>query len=394
MKIRDRIKSFRRVKASDLAPNPRNWREHSTAQADAMRGILAEVGYAGAALARETKDGLQLIDGHLRAELNPEEKIPVLILDVTEAEANKILATFDPIGSMADTNAESLAALLAEIDTESEALESMLGELAAENGIESEHEEPVDAEPQIDRAAELQKEWKTELGQLWIIEGKAGEHRVLCGDSTKREDVERVMGGSGYDLLLYDPEWDDMPTGMNCESVLAFCDCSNLSKVVELFGHPAWCFVWDCVTSWYTPNRPLRRAKLCLWFGDLTSFEFDGAHYGDAGTQREVKNTRGSYTFTPNPKGKHLSDVFSLPITSLHSGGLHNHSKPVDWVRMLIGDCSTGNIFDPFVGSGTSLIVAEQLERRCFGIEISPSFVAVILQRAKDCGMSSHKESE
>ena len=134
MKIRDRIKSLRRVKASDLAPNPRNWRSHPAAQADAMRGILAEVGFAGAVLARETADGLQLIDGHLRAEINPDEKIPVLILDVTEAEANKILATFDPLGAMAETNAESLAALLAEIETESEALETMLGELAEENG--------------------------------------------------------------------------------------------------------------------------------------------------------------------------------------------------------------------------------------------------------------------
>ena len=59
MKIRDRIKSFRRVKASDLAPNPRNWRRHPTEQQDAMRALLAEIGFAGAALARETKDGLQ-----------------------------------------------------------------------------------------------------------------------------------------------------------------------------------------------------------------------------------------------------------------------------------------------------------------------------------------------
>ena len=136
MKIRDRIKSLRRVKASDLAPNPKNWRTHTDAQANAMRGILADVGYAGAALARETPDGLQLIDGHLRAELTPDQKIPVLVLDVTEAEADKILATFDPIGSMAETNTESLAKLLSEIGTESDAVQAMLDELAAVNGID------------------------------------------------------------------------------------------------------------------------------------------------------------------------------------------------------------------------------------------------------------------
>ena len=137
MKIRDRIKSFRRVKASELLPNPKNWRTHPQAQQDAMRGLLAEIGFAGAALARETKAGLMLLDGHLRAALAPDQKIPVLVLDVTEAEAAKLLATFDPVGKMADADPEALAALLADIDTESEALQAMLDGLAAEAELEA-----------------------------------------------------------------------------------------------------------------------------------------------------------------------------------------------------------------------------------------------------------------
>ena len=140
MKIRDRIKELRRVKASELLPNPRNWRSHPAGQADAMRGILAEVGYAGAALARETPNGLMLIDGHLRAEIDPDGKIPVLVLDVTAAEADKILATFDPLGAMAEANEEALAALLAEIETDNEGLQAMLDGLAVENGNVSEPE--------------------------------------------------------------------------------------------------------------------------------------------------------------------------------------------------------------------------------------------------------------
>lgn len=62
MKIRDRIKELRRVKASELIPNPKNWRTHPEAQQNAMRGILAEVGIADAVLARETPDGLMLIE--------------------------------------------------------------------------------------------------------------------------------------------------------------------------------------------------------------------------------------------------------------------------------------------------------------------------------------------
>ena len=135
MQIRDRIKELRRVKASELMPNPRNWRTHPKAQLDAMRGVLAEIGFAGAELAYETDRGLMLIDGHARAEIAGESEIPVLILDVTEAEANKILATFDPLGAMAEADAVKLDAILREVETGSEALAAMLTELAATSGV-------------------------------------------------------------------------------------------------------------------------------------------------------------------------------------------------------------------------------------------------------------------
>ncbi|HJU27891.1 MAG TPA: hypothetical protein VJ718_01895, partial [Candidatus Binataceae bacterium] len=71
--IRDRVRELRRVRARDLAPNPKNWRRHPKAQADALRGLLSEVGYADALLVRELADGrLMLIDGHLRAETTPD----------------------------------------------------------------------------------------------------------------------------------------------------------------------------------------------------------------------------------------------------------------------------------------------------------------------------------
>lgn len=136
MKIRDRIKELRRVKASELHPNPKNWRTHPKQQLDALRGVLAEVGFAGAELARELPDGsLQLIDGHARAEIAGDAEIPVLILDVTESESDKILATFDPLGAMAEADAGKLEELLREVQTGNEALAEMLAELAEDNGI-------------------------------------------------------------------------------------------------------------------------------------------------------------------------------------------------------------------------------------------------------------------
>ena len=132
MKIRDRIKELRRVKASELFASPRNWRTHPQAQQDALRGVLAEVGYADALLARELPDGgLELIDGHLRAETTPDQEVPVLVLDVDQDEANKLLTVLDPLASMAEANKDALGQLLLEIDTESDGVQTMLEEWAA-----------------------------------------------------------------------------------------------------------------------------------------------------------------------------------------------------------------------------------------------------------------------
>lgn len=128
--IRDRIRELRRVPASELRANPKNWRRHPKAQQAALRGVLAEIGYADALIARETPEGLILIDGHLRAETTPEAMVPVLILDVTEEEADKILLTLDPLAAMAETDRDSLAALLASVTITSEAVASMVAALA------------------------------------------------------------------------------------------------------------------------------------------------------------------------------------------------------------------------------------------------------------------------
>jgi hypothetical protein len=148
MNIRNRVKSLRMVPASDLRPNPKNWRTHPKAQQDALRGVLAEVGLADACLARELPDGsLMLIDGHLRAETLGDGDVPVLILDVNEAEADKILATLDPLAAMADSDAAKLDELLRNVDTGSEALQMLLTATAAQAGL---YASGKDAEQSVD----------------------------------------------------------------------------------------------------------------------------------------------------------------------------------------------------------------------------------------------------
>lgn len=150
MNIRNRVRELRVVPAAELRPNPKNWRTHPEAQRNALRGVLAEVGMAAACLARELPDGsLMLIDGHLRAETAADATVPVLVLDVDEAEADKILATFDPLAAMAESDAARLDQLLRNVDTGSDAVQEMLAAIASDAGLYRDATDggPADSEP-------------------------------------------------------------------------------------------------------------------------------------------------------------------------------------------------------------------------------------------------------
>ena len=176
MHIRDRIKVLRRVKAAELRPNPRNWRTHPPAQRNALQGILAEVGYAGALLARELPDGsLELIDGHLRAETTPDMAVPVLVLDVNEEEAAKILATHDPLAGMAGVDPEAIASLLEEVKFDSPAIEEMLKSIAPPGGISGDDVEAPLAEATIPRLFQVIVECRDEAEQQSVYERLVAE---------------------------------------------------------------------------------------------------------------------------------------------------------------------------------------------------------------------------
>lgn len=177
MPIRDRIRELRRVPAGELRPNPRNWRMHPQSQRAALRSLLAEVGYAGALLARELENGaLELIDGHLRAETTPDEVVPVLVLDVNAAEAEKILLTHDPLAAMAETDHEQLAALLAEVEFISPEIEELLQQLV---------------HPQVETAGEHWREREdVAIPESWQVV-------VECRDEADQRDVFERMRGEG-----------------------------------------------------------------------------------------------------------------------------------------------------------------------------------------------------
>lgn len=185
MKIRDRIRELRRVPASELLPNPKNWRTHPKAQQDALRGVLAEVGMADAVLARELEDGsLMLIDGHLRAETAADAMVPVLILDVNEAEADKILATLDPLTAMAESDAAKLDELLRNVDTGSEALQMLITATAAQAGL---YDTGKDPEASVDEVWQGMPECDNE---------ELDKYKVIVHFKTPddREEFFRVIG--------------------------------------------------------------------------------------------------------------------------------------------------------------------------------------------------------
>ena len=119
MKIRDRIIGMEKIPVGELRKNERNWRDHPKEQSDALADMLAKVGFAGALLSYDDPEyGLTLIDGHLRTELaeeNKTTKLPVLLTDLTREESDMVLATFDPIGSMAKADNKMLNDLLVDV---------------------------------------------------------------------------------------------------------------------------------------------------------------------------------------------------------------------------------------------------------------------------------------
>ena len=190
--IKDRIKELRRVKASELLPNPKNWRTHPDTQKDALKAILAEVGYADAVLAYETPKGLMLVDGHLRAETTPDNMVPVLILDINEQEADKLLATIDPLAALAHQDTEKLAALFQNLKEMGDSLANKVWpDYIIDPLLTADWSLPKDDSPLIDRQGSSKK---IELGEEGIeIWEQAAAHARKEMQNIKADDEDVLI---------------------------------------------------------------------------------------------------------------------------------------------------------------------------------------------------------
>ena len=180
---RNRIKALEYVNSADLAAHPGNWREHPAAQAEALKGVLAEVGIAGALLAyRSERQGgaLVVIDGHLRKDAAP-QKWPVLILDVDDAEADYLLVVHDPLAAMATADAGALDALLSSVQSGEAGVTAMLAELAEGAGL---YAPAAGVDPSLIPDGNRYKE------QYGVI--------IVCADEPEQQRVYETLTAEGY----------------------------------------------------------------------------------------------------------------------------------------------------------------------------------------------------
>lgn len=132
MQIKNRIIAHKKVKASDLAPHPLNFRTHPEHQRQALQDLLSSIGLARSVLAyvadndkTTNPDRLTLIDGHLRQSMDPDTLLEVEVLDITDDEAHKLLLSIDPLASLAETDSKALEDLRALTCTDSDALANL-----------------------------------------------------------------------------------------------------------------------------------------------------------------------------------------------------------------------------------------------------------------------------
>lgn len=249
-----------------------------------------------------------------------------------------------------------------------------------------------DAGPQVDRADELRVKWQVESGQLWQL----GEHRLICGDCTDVDVVERVMGGDVASLMVTSPpygvgkdyedggldEWKqtiggmlaaaepfvplmainlgDVKVGPNHREIHSY---GLLVDMCESAGFPLiGTRIWIKQPAW---------AQGPYWLSSYRAAD-DYEYIGLFGESEYRVRTQEDWRYR---------GVWE--ITSVAKNDLHSAMFPVELPERLIKLLCDENeiVYEPFSGSGTTIIACEQLGRKCRAVEISPGYVGVALER-------------
>lgn len=382
---------------AQLLAHPDNPKIHPMGQTAAVKAAIRDLGWM-AKIKVNSRTGF-VIDGHDRIKAAMQEgveRVPVEYYDLSEEEEKLFLVTYDPIGTLFASDRELTAKLLQDVNTGEADLMQFLSDQAEELGIVDfgPESESLDAEPDVSRADELQAEWGTALGQVWRLPSRTEgqEHRLICGDSAKESTV---FNFEYADMMITDPPYGVAYVGKTKDALTIESDSVSESELEELVG--SWFDVAErmCKGGAYwiatVPPGPLHSVflldwkergilrQIMVWVKDSLVLGHSEYHYRHEpilfgwkpGERRKNSDrTRTTVWEFDRPKASRLHPTMK-PV-EMWEYGIKNHSDAGDVV------------YEPFSGSGTTLIACENLSRQCRAVEISPAYVAVALQRYFD----------
>ena len=222
----------------------------------------------------------------------------------------------------------------------------------------------------------------TKLGDLWIL----GEHRLLCGDSTKKENIDLLLDGNKADMVFTDP-----PYGMNLDTDYSSMKCKLFKGKTGGDYHKP--IIGDNVD--FNPSFFLNYFDYCKeqfwWGGDYY------AEYLPKGSSWVVWDKRlddsadkmyGSCFELCWSKVKHKRDIARIKWAGIFGTEKefdkkrhHPTQKPIDLVMWFFERYKGNKVIDPFLGSGSTLIACEKTNRKCYGMELDPHYCDVIVKR-------------
>jgi DNA modification methylase len=371
------------VPIDSISPDPANARKHGARN---LETVIASFRRFGQQIPILVDKSNVVRAGNCRLEAAKQlgwDTIQIVRTDLTSSEAIAYAIADNRTAELAEWDDDVLAAqlngLLAE-DEElltsagftDEELEELLGDI---DGVDP-------AEITEDEVPEPPADPITKPGDLWIL----GQHRLLCGDSTKAEDVERLMDGKRAGMVHTDP-----PYGMSYQSNMRtktakFAVIENDDKILTewipraIDNSDGWVFIWTTwkvLEQWFPVVKP---------FGKITNMVVWSKGGGGIGDLKKTFSTDHEIAFVFNRGaelcGKRIGSVWSF---GKDAAGEYEHptQKPVALAAEAIDKTTRGGclVYDPFLGSGTTLIAAEQLGRTCYGMEISPQYCDVIVKR-------------
>jgi DNA modification methylase len=222
----------------------------------------------------------------------------------------------------------------------------------------------IDTE-KLDDAPGLQKEAVSRIGDLFMIDGK---HRVMCGNSTKIDDIEKLMNGEKADILFTDPPYEIEETSIYQPINLL----SENTNILIMCADKQMQFIFESINAEFK--------RLYILDTNIASPTNNDVYVNHIALLRFKKGNATKFNNIHNG-GRSIIKIDYRK--NLKEDKLHNHQKSVKLFELFINYWSNENqlLVDLFLGSGSSLIACEQTKRKCCGMELNPNFIDVILKR-------------